>query len=91
MKSVLKLSLVAYQVKGYDRRDRSRTFEETVIVSDAGRKSSTFPQSLKDRYDNLGFELMSYSRISNELRDAEIDLQQLYDESTDRHEISKEY
>lgn len=92
MKSVLNLHLLAYLVRGYDRRDRKQTFEETIIVSDAGRKSCTFPQNIKDQYEDMGYEVTSVSLPDfAEARGVVLDLQQLYNESTDRKIISKGY
>ncbi len=85
MESTLKIHLIAYLVRGYDKRDRDKTFEEIVIVSDAGRKSCTFPQSIKDQYHDLGFEVISTSLPDyGETRSVTLDLKKLYDESTDR-------
>jgi len=89
MKSTLNLHLLAYLVRGYDRRDRKQTFEETVIVSDAGRKSCAFPQTIRDQYGDMGYEVTSVSLPdSAEAHSVVLDLQRLYDESTDRKIIS---
>lgn len=89
MNSNVIIDMILCEAKGYDRRDPSKTFDETVVMAtNVGKKP--YEEIMKEYYNEKGYQIDEIILPDRGIkRSASLDLRQLY-EKAGKNEDSEE-